>query len=371
MTRRWFHEWLLVVSFWLVYMLGISSVTMVGITIVLDLALKEAALQQDPLLQYTISGYQYLEGALFAVLFGTFFFVINRFLERPWLNRKSTGYIIMIKSLAYLGAVLLVFGVIYLVLTTFGIMPMGYEDWALGLIYRPDYIIPIGWMLGFGVVLTHFILQVSKKYGEGNMFPILLGRYHKPVMENRIFMFIDLRSSTTYAEMLGHLRYSQMIQDCFRELNHIVDRFKADIYQYVGDEIVLTWKEAEGFRNLNCIEVFFTFSEILERRRSYFEKTYGFLPEFKVGLNAGEITVAEVGIIKRDIAYHGDTINTAARVQDLCNKYEKRFLATDRILSNVGELNGYKAELIGDLTLRGKSRTVKVCSIEPATKPSA
>ena len=115
---------------------------------------------------------------------------------------------------------------------------------------------------------------------------------------------------------------------------------------------------------MNCIRVFFDFADILEQKRKYFEKTYGFLPEFKVGLNTGEITAAEVGIIKRDIAYHGDAINTASRIQDLCNKYEKRFLASDKILQKVGELNGFRAELIGDLILKGKSKTVKVSSIE-------
>ena len=84
----------------------------------------------------------------------------------------------------------------------------------------------------------------------------------------------------------------------------------------------------------------------------------------KVGLNAGEITVAEVGISKRDIAYHGDTINTASRIQDLCNTYQKRFLASEMIVERAGQLNGFKADFIGDLTLKGKSRSVKVCSIE-------
>jgi len=34
--------------------------------------------------------------------------------------------------------------------------------------------------------------------------------------------------------------------------------------------------------------------------------------------------VAEVGEIKTEIAYHGDTINTAARIQEQCNVLKQR-----------------------------------------------
>ena len=57
------------------------------------------------------------------------------------------------------------------------------------------------WLL---VVLgTLIVLQVNDKYGPGVFRDFLLGKYFHPKREERIFMFMDLRSSTTIAEKLG------------------------------------------------------------------------------------------------------------------------------------------------------------------------
>ena len=66
-------------------------------------------------------------------------------------------------------------------------------------------------------------------------------------------MFLDLKSSTTHAEQLGHIKYSQLIQDCFYELTEVVTRREAQIYQYVGDEIVLTWPYEKGIKNKSSV----------------------------------------------------------------------------------------------------------------------
>ena len=46
---------------------------------------------------------------------------------------------------------------------------------------------------------------------------------------------------------------------------------------------------------------------------------YGETPIFNAGMDAGVVTVTEIGDIKRDLAFHGDVLNTAARIQGLCN----------------------------------------------------
>ncbi|MHC4457755.1 MAG: adenylate/guanylate cyclase domain-containing protein, partial [Planctomycetota bacterium] len=86
-----------------------------------------------------------------------------------------------------------------------------------------------------------FILQVSDKFGQGVLISFLLGKYHRPKEDDRIFMFMDLKSSTTYAEKLGHIKYSQFIQDCFFDITDVITKYDAKIYQYVGDEVVLSW----------------------------------------------------------------------------------------------------------------------------------
>lgn len=62
---------------------------------------------------------------------------------------------------------------------------------------------------GINVFIALFLVQVGEKFGPGVPLGFLRGQYHRPKEEDRIFMFLDLKSSTTLAEQLGHLKYSR------------------------------------------------------------------------------------------------------------------------------------------------------------------
>jgi len=190
-----------------------------------------------------------------------------------------------------------------------------------------------------------------------------MGKYRNPKEEERAFLFMDLKSSTSIAEALGHLKYSAFIRDSFMDINSVLSTHYARIYQYVGDEIVLTWTIEEGLKNFSCIRFFFACETKFKNRANYYLKQYGQVPEFKAGLHMGKVMAVEVGDIKRDIAYHGDTLNTAARIQSVCNKYNKKFLASMYVLETIGLQKYYETELIGMVELKGKSQPVEIGSI--------
>lgn len=205
---------------------------------------------------------------------------------------------------------------------------------------------------------------MNTKFGPGILIPMLLGRFRKPRVEKRIFLFMDLKDSTTYAEKLGNLKFSQLIQDCFGDVNKVTPPFNAEIYQYVGDEVVLTWRSEEGLRNNNCIKFFFAFQKHLQNRKDYYISKYNFVPEFKAGANIGNITVAEVGDFKREIAYHGDTINTASRIQSVCNTLKKSFLISEELKNEIEVNEKINANFIDTITLKGKAKAVSLYDVE-------
>ena len=218
----------------------------------------------------------------------------------------------------------------------------------------------------FYAILAYFFIvgglieifhEIDRKLGKGILVKFLLGRYYKPKEEKRIFLFMDLKSSTYYAEKLGHFRYSRLIQDCFKDISDAVRVNQAQqIYQNVGDEVVLTWKINDGIENLRCLRVFYDFLDILEKKKEYYQKTYGMIPIFKAGVHSGIVMVAEVGELKSEIAYHGDAINTASRIQGLCNFYESRLLISGDLLIELNKKNenvdGYTS--LGSVVLTGK-----------------
>jgi adenylate cyclase len=219
---------------------------------------------------------------------------------------------------------------------------------------------------GIACMLALFILQINEKFGQGVLLNFLLGRYHQPKEDQRIFMFMDLKSSTTYAEKLGHIKYSQLIQDCFYDLTDVVTAYNAKIYQYVGDEVVLSWPTDNGINHENSIKTFFAYDNLLQSKTDFYQKKYGVVPEFKAGLNMGLVTVGEVGEIKKELAYHGDVLNTAARIQGKCNDYQKKLLISEQVKAQFGKEEVYGFEFLGDVILKGKEESVNIYAVNAA-----
>ncbi len=216
----------------------------------------------------------------------------------------------------------------------------------------------------FNILLLNFILQINTKYGPGVLIPMLLGYYKNPEIEDRVFLFMDLKDSTGIAEKLGHIKYSELIRDCFGVANYVVMRYNAQIYQYVGDEMVLTWEKKMGITDHRCIDFFLEFQLAIRAREEDFMEKYGVVPVFKAGLHVGEVTAIEVGVVKRDIAYHGDTINSASRIQDLCNVLGRELLFSKELkdrLEEEGRIPGL--EQIGEHKLKGKMVRLELYSI--------
>jgi len=207
-----------------------------------------------------------------------------------------------------------------------------------------------------------FILrQVNLFLGSNNLWRLLRGKFYTPREEERIFMFLDLQSSTKHAEKLGHIKYSKMIQDCFNDLG-VVNENESEIYQYVGDEAILTWKLHDGLRNQNCINAYFNFKQQLIKNQEHYMRNYNINPHFKAGVHIGIVTVTEVGKYKKEIAYHGDTINTAARIQGKCNELKQELLISES-LKNVLNSTGFVFDKLGRIELKGKESQILLYAV--------
>ena len=214
----------------------------------------------------------------------------------------------------------------------------------------------------FSVDLMLSVLrQVNLMLGEGNLYKLFLGKFYTPNEEKRVFMFLDLQSSTELAEKLGHIKYSMLVQECFNDLGTAISD-KAEIYQYVGDEAVITWKFNEGIENQNCLEAFYSFKKLLAEKEDFYQKNYGCIPFFKAGVHMGIVTVTEVGKYKKEIAYHGDTINTAARIQGKCNELGSELLLSES-LKNELPSKRFKYTEMGAVAVKGKKGKVTIHAV--------
>jgi len=216
-----------------------------------------------------------------------------------------------------------------------------------------------------------FLLQINHLLGDGILWKFIRGKYHRPREEERIFMFLDMKSSTTIAEQLGHVRFYMLLNELFHEISQPVLQTSAEIYQYVGDEVVLTWDVEHGIRDSNCLRTFFMFRESLLRNGEHYLKNFGVRPEFKAGLHFGKVVSAQIGDLKREIVYNGDVVNTTARIRNECNKYQRDCLVSGVLMDRLKNRNGFLWEKINTVTLRGKETEVElfsVSNIHPGSK---
>lgn len=215
-------------------------------------------------------------------------------------------------------------------------------------------------------IITNFtivlFIYINTMLGGTNLQKMITGKFYTPKVDEYVFMFLDLRGSTTIAEKLGHIKYSRLIQDCFYDIA-VVHDYGAEIYQYVGDEAVLVWKARKGYDYLNCVKAFYGFKDRLKERTTYYLDNYNVLPEFKAGLNIGLITITEVGEFKREIAYHGDTINTAARIQGECNRLNSELLLSEKLINLIKLEPWLTSGLKGKIQLKGKSEVVPIYAV--------
>ncbi len=219
--------------------------------------------------------------------------------------------------------------------------------------------------LTFGafVSLSLFILYAREKFGSKVMSRLLTGKYFYPVEENRVFMFLDIKSATSIAEKLGPLKYHQFLNDFYREITYPILYKKGEIYQYVGDEVTISWSFKNAFKNLNCIECFFEIQNTIQNHSQLFSEKYGVVPEFKAGLHYGKTVAGEIGIIKREIVYSGDTLNTTARIQELCNPFGEKLLISKEMLENLQFKNHYEIKELGEKELRGRKAKISLYGV--------
>ncbi len=213
------------------------------------------------------------------------------------------------------------------------------------------------------VVITQFYAEFRESIGVNTINNFFLGKYHHPVEEERIFMFVDMKSSTTIAENLGHVRYFEMLKEYFVDLSVAVIDHAGAIYQYAGDEMILTWKLKDGLKRNNSVECFFAMKRTLELQAQKYNSKFGLLPEFKAGLHYGTVTAGEIGSLKKEIIFTGDVLNTSARIQGLCNQYGAELLASEELIKVLDLPASYKIISVGDTPLKGRNKPMELFAI--------
>ena len=294
-----------------------------------------------------------LGGAFVGILYAT----IEFYIEKKVLKRVAIGWNMVIQVLLVSLSVVIVSELMLQLVATTTSYPL---EQQLGRWYSDRSFYPVFFYVPVAALVFSMWVILSEKFGSQDFFKLLIGHYKTPREEWRIFMFLDLTGSTTIAEQIGHLKFSQLLQDCFYDLNELVNQYEAEIYQYVGDEAILSWSYPKGIYNDNCLAIFFAFQAKIKAKSAEYLSKYNLIPSFKAGIHGGKVMATEIGLVKKELAYHGDVVNTASRIQGACNQYRVPLLISEKLMMDLTPNQKFDHQVMGKVLLKGKQKEVEI-----------
>ena len=214
------------------------------------------------------------------------------------------------------------------------------------------------------VAVVVMMFQAAGLVGYRTFTALLLGRYRRPSAERRFFLFVDVVGSTAIAERLGPLEAHRFLAAVFSTLAEPIELCRGEIHQYVGDEIVITWVEAEGVADARVLRCFFAMRAALAADANRFVQRFGVQPELRAALHLGEVIAGEVGQVRRAIVFHGDVMNTTGRLEQATREVGCFFIASAQALASLDPPPEIRTHDLGRLALRGRLEPIHAFCVE-------
>jgi adenylate cyclase len=215
----------------------------------------------------------------------------------------------------------------------------------------------------FSIVLyasVSFVVMMQRLIGSRVLRNFVMGRYHQPVREDRVFMFLDLAESTALTLRLGDIGMHALITQVFFDVDDVILEHGGEVHRYIGDEVVITWLLADCRDDGRCLSCFQAIQTLIAERAEAYRQAFGVVPAFRAGLHGGPVVAGECGDSKQEIVYFGDTINTAARLRSACKGLKVPLLVSGELVREIVVPENVPLEPRGCLRLSGRDEETQV-----------
>lgn len=214
------------------------------------------------------------------------------------------------------------------------------------------------------VILANLIVGIANIIGPRAFLNFVTGRYHAPIEENRFVLFVDIAGSTGLAERLGGVGIHRLLDRTFRLLTLAVVDYRGEVLNYVGDEVIVTWRENAGAIDCRPLRCFMAMRDELARASAQLEREFGAVPRIRGALHFGPVIIGEIGDVKRAIVFNGDVMNTAARLEELSRNVDGGFLASRAAMQRFNSPPPIAVRDLGRLAIRGRIDGIDVVGID-------
>ena len=270
-----------------------------------------------------------------------------------WLDALPFAAVFILKTLVY-GAIA---GVVF-------VGQPGQRLLGVVTVYSPRTALIAVCLTLVAVAVLVMMFQAAGLVGYRTFMALLRGKYRRPYAERRFFLFVDVVGSTAIAERLGALEAHRFLGAVFAAVAEPVELCRGEIYQYVGDEIVVTWVEADGVADARALRCFFAMGAALAADANRFVQRFGVQPALRAALHLGEVITGEVGQVRRAIVFHGDVMNTTGRLEQATREVGCFFIASAEALAPLDPPPEIRTRALGALAMRGRVEPIHAFCVE-------
>lgn len=125
----------------------------------------------------------------------------------------------------------------------------------------------------------------------------------------------------------------------------------------------MTWQVTAEPSAQRYIECFFAIQDRITEKADLYLREFGLVPSFRGGLHTGSVAISECGDSRRQVAYFGDTMNVAARLQEHCKEAGRSLLVSEHLLRMANPAPDLLVEALGPTQLRGRLALINVFAV--------
>jgi adenylate cyclase len=296
-------------------------------------------------------------GTLNAILIGAGIGLFEEFyVQSPrgnWMREMHPLRSIFIYILVVIVLYLIALHVTHLVLGRLDDLPVVYRRLPYGIAFFTTFSI-VGILM---IRVAHFI-------GLRTLLDLIIGTYHRPVEQRKVLLFLDINGSTALAERLGALTMRSLVRRFLSDVSQPIVDCGGEIYLYKGDGLIAIWNWTDAFKAdaiLKAVDAMFT---TVVNEREVYQRLFGLVPGFRVGIHGGPVIVSEQGDAKRSIGIYGDAINIAARMEEAARTHKVRCVISETVAQALADRSHVRH--IGSEQVKGISVPVAICEYASA-----
>ncbi len=243
-----------------------------------------------------------------------------------------------------------------------------------GLIVNMVYPLAVMGIIYIGITLYRYIVESSQKRFIRNAFSTYLApsvveyiidRPEKLVLggEERLItaFFSDVQGFTGIAEMLSPSELVELLNEFLTDMADIIFAKKGTVDKFEGDAIIAFFgapNEMESQAHSACLAAIEMQKRLEEMRNVWKEKGKPQL-RMRIGLCTGLAVVGNMGSKNRmDYTMMGDTVNTAARLENVNKVYGTYTLVGEQTRKEAGE--DLAAREIDTIQVFGKAESIRI-----------